>query len=70
VILDNPPNQFARRGSLPSGKHLKLTEDILGEFDRDLHDDTALSYGKVATHARKTDAITRLDSDGNFEISE
>jgi hypothetical protein len=38
MILDDPPNQIAGRGALPSGKHLKLLEDDLRKFHCSLHD--------------------------------
>src|SRR4051794_26241716 len=39
MLLDNPPNQIAGRGTLSPGKHLELLEDHLREFDCSLHDD-------------------------------
>jgi hypothetical protein len=37
MILDNPPNQIAWRGSLSLGKHLELLEDLLRKFHCSLH---------------------------------
>jgi len=54
MILDNPPNQIARRGALSSGKHLELLEDHLRNVRFD-----ALAGGKPHVGAHRKLARSR-----------